>query len=104
MECGCSAPPMVANGAVHAANTPPQGGILGALGVETPRSCVINHNRFGGSAVTGGAPAVPTTVFVGPDGNPQPLTDEQCARENVKAQVAAEEAYQRSAAGAQRVV
>ena len=50
----------------------------------------------------GAPPAGPDTIFVGPDGNPQLLTSEQCARENVKAQVAAAEAYQLSVANAQR--
>lgn len=44
----------------------------------------------------------PDTMFVGPDGQPQRLTHEQCEQENAKSQNAEEEAFERTMADTQR--
>ncbi len=66
--------------------------------------CMIHHHHkwVENGVITGGPPAIPDTVFVGPDGQPQRLSREQCQQENEKSLSAEEEAYQRSMADAQR--
>ena len=81
-----------------------QGGILGTLGVELPRVCMIHHRHkwTETGVITGGSPAVPDTPLVGPDGNPQRVSREQCEQENARSLAAEEEAFQRTVADAQR--
>ena len=66
--------------------------------------CAIHHRHkwTETGVITGGPPAVPDTMFVGSDGQPQRLTREQCEQENAKSLAAEEEAFQRTMANAQR--
>jgi hypothetical protein len=85
-----------------------QGGVLGTaaqtFGVELPQVCMIHHRHkwVENGVITGGPPAIPDTVFLGPDGRPQRITRDQCAQENEKSLAAEEEAYQQSVDTAQR--
>lgn len=66
--------------------------------------CPIHHRHkwVANGVITGGPPAIPDTMFVGPDGQPQRLTREQCEQENAKSLSAEEEAFQRTMADTQR--
>lgn len=112
VESGCGDRPVL----VNAVAPPPdirnmqttdmrlQGGILGTLGVELPKVCMIHHRHkwTDTGVITGGPPAVPDTVFVGPDGNPQRISREQCDQENARSLAAEEDAFQKTVAEAQR--
>jgi len=66
--------------------------------------CAIHHRHkwTETGVITGGPPAIPDTMFVGPDGQPQRLTREQCEQENANSQSAEEQAFQRTMADTQR--
>jgi hypothetical protein len=72
------------------------------FGNSLPHPCMIHHrHKWVENGVTTGG--VPDTTFVGPDGNPQRLTPEQCQQENEKSLRAEEEAFQRTMAEARAV-
>jgi hypothetical protein len=66
--------------------------------------CMIHHRHkwTETGVITGGPPAIPDTVFVGPDGQPQRLSGEQCDQENERSLNAEEQAFQQTVATAQR--
>jgi hypothetical protein len=119
LECGCGEGPILVNQAPPPAAAPDmsgirptdprlQGGILGtaarAFGASLPQFCMIHHrHRWTQTGIiTGGPPAVPDTVFVGPDGQPTRTSPEQCEQENQKSLAAEEVAYQQSTAASQQ--
>ena len=73
-----------------------QGGLLGTIGIELPKVCIIHHYHkwVENGVITGGPPAIPDTVFVGPDGSPERMRRRK--RTNVaNASRAAQEAQQK---------
>jgi hypothetical protein len=68
--------------------------------------CAIHHRHkwTETGVITGGPPAVPDTMFVGQDGQPQRLTREQCEQENAKSLAAEEEVFRRTMDETQRAV
>jgi hypothetical protein len=66
--------------------------------------CSIHHRHkwTETGVITGDGPAIPDTVFAGPDGQPQRISREQCQQENDRSLAAEEDAFQRTMADAQR--
>jgi hypothetical protein len=86
----------------------PPGGVLagavGAFGIDLPGICLIHHHHkwVPNGIISGGPPAIPDTAFLGPDGQPQRITSQQCAQENERSLAAEELAYQQTTAASQQ--
>ncbi len=117
MECGRGQGPVLVNQAALPLAPPDatgirptdprlQGGLLGsaARAFGMPQLCMIHHrHRWTQTGIiSGGPPAVPDTVFLGPDGQPARISAEQCEQENQKSLAAEEVAYQQSTAASQQ--
>jgi hypothetical protein len=91
-----AAPPTPVSGFSALPAPPPYSGFQ-------PQICMIHHRQKADDVITG-PPARPDTVFVGPVGQPQWLTREQCEQENEKSLSAEKEAFwaQRAAQQAQQ--